>query len=212
MTNTLRPCGGNGAATGQEQVCRLPAAAVARCRMSDPELSRRPLRHISAGRQSGNQEREQGIQPRPRPLSSPTFRAAPVLGRRPRWRRPRRLPRSANSARRRTARSERVAQYGPGGARRLLRSVGLCAARQSGDRRWPRTANCVASVSARRSALPMARLRSKARHLSHQEPNAPIFVFIHGGAWLHGNARTRLCGRDLCECRRALRRAGFYRR
>ena len=44
-----------------------------------------------------------------------------------------------------------------------------------------------------------------------KRPNAPIFLFIHGGAWLHGQRQgIRLCGRNLCECRRPLCRAGFH--
>ena len=45
-----------------------------------------------------------------------------------------------------------------------------------------------------------------------KQPNAPMFVFIHGGAWLRGEAQElRLPGRDVRQCWRELHRARFRR-
>ena len=87
--------------------------------------------------------------------------------------------------------SERVAEYGPGRARRRLRSVVLRAARHV------RFSPALASNSelVRRRLGPPQREAygpteiEKLDIFRTKQPNAPIFFFIHGGAWLHGSAK-----------------------
>ena len=40
--------------------------------------------------------------------------------------------------------------------------------------------------------------------------NAPVAIFVHGGAWLHGNAAEHACLAEPSCCRRAFRGARFH--
>ena len=111
-------------------------------------------------------------------------------------------------------RSAGLARHGPEGARRRLRPGGLCAE--------PRAASQAAAASTARSVR--ARLGEpkrfaygatpieRPRHLHDQaKPNAPIKVFVHGGAWRVGLCQGVLRRRRAVRARRrALRRARLH--
>ena len=82
-------------------------------------------------------------------------------------------------------RAARLARHGPAGARRRLRSDRLCAQSRSG-RQAPHRQQRHDARGHRRAAA--RRLRSErdreARHLpDDQRANAPVNIFVHGGAW-----------------------------
>ena len=95
---------------------------------------------------------------------------------------PRAVRARATAGRERTA---GLARHGPAGARRRLRPDGLCAEPRAG-RQAPRRQQRqgARASSARRSASPTGRARSRSStSIAPSKPNAPINIFIHGGAW-----------------------------
>ena len=78
-----------------------------------------------------------------------------------------------------------LARHGPEGARRRLRPDGLCAEPRSGAQAQHVQQRPRARAARRaEAAAPTGRSRSSSSTCSrHGKPNAPINVFIHGGAW-----------------------------
>ena len=67
-----------------------------------------------------------------------------------------------------------------------------------------------ARPAAARKPTARPRSRSSTSTATKKAPNAPIFVFIHGGAWLGGEVKhRRRSGGDVHQRRRELRRARF---
>ena len=77
----------------------------------------------------------------------------------------------------------------PGGARRRLRSKRLRAAHPPDSETLRFEQQRDARPSRRAEEVPTDRQRSRRLIYPAKAPNAPIFVFVHGGAWRSGVAK-----------------------